>query len=202
MGGADCGKLPLSVTEMKMRRLLAWNVMTLDGYFEGTEPWSLGFHELVWGADLEALSEQQLRDAGLLLFGRKTYEGMAAYWTQESGNPIADAMNALPKAVISNTLGRADWNNTSLLTGDATERVRELKAQTAGDVYVFGSAELLAALLRHQLVDQYRICIAPVLLGQGNPLFKRQDVSSNLKLVETRGLGNGGVLLDYRPAAA
>lgn len=181
-----------------MRRLLAWNVMTLDGYFEGVEPWSLGFHELVWGAEMQALSEQQLRDAGLLLFGRKTYQGMAAYWTQQSGNPIADAMNALPKAVISNTLDMADWNNTSLLTGDAAERVRELKAQAGRDIYVFGSGELLAALLQHHLVDGYRICIAPVLLGQGNRLFKHQEALMNLYLVETRGFETGGVLLDYR----
>lgn len=181
-----------------MRRLLAWNVMTLDGYFEGTEPWSIDFHQLVWGDELEALSKRQLSDAGLLLFGRKTYEGMAAYWTKESGEPVADGMNALPKAVISNTLERADWNNTRLLSGDAAERVRELKGEVGGDIYVFGSAELLATLLRHQLVDQYRICIAPVLLGEGNPLFKQNAASAPLQLVETRGLKNGGVLLDYR----
>ncbi len=181
-----------------MRRLLAWNVMTLDGYFEGVEPWSIGFHQLVWGDDLEALSERQLSEAGLLLFGRKTYEGMAAYWTKESGEPIADFMNALPKAVVSNTLQRADWNNTRLLTGEGADRVRQLKAEPGGDIYVFGSAALLATLLQHHLVDQYRICIAPVLLGQGNPLFKQHAASEPLELVETRGLKNGGVLLDYR----
>ena len=185
-----------------MRRLLAWNVMTLDGCFEGTEPWSLGFHELVWGKDLEALSEQQLRDAGLLLFGRRTYTGMADYWMKESGNEIADSMNALPKAVISNTLGRADWHNTRLLIGDAADRVRELKAEDGKDIYVFGSADLLATLLQHGLVDGYRICIAPVLLGQGNPLFKRQEARLGLQLVEARALSNGGVLLDYRLAGS
>ena len=73
-----------------MRRLLVWNVMTLDGYFEGQEPWSLDFHQLVWGDELEALSRQQLRDAGLLLFGRRTYDGMASYW------PVAARPAKLP----------------------------------------------------------------------------------------------------------
>ena len=182
-----------------MRRLLAWNLMTLDGYFEGTEPWSLGFHELVWGKDLEAQGEQQMRDAGLLLFGRRTYEGMAAYWTKESGYPIAEGMNALPKAVVSNTLEKADWNNTRLLTGDASARVRELKAESGKDIYVFGSADLLATLLRHGLVDEYRVGIAPLLLGSGNPLFKKQETQAGLRLKQARALDNGGVLLDYVP---
>ncbi len=183
-----------------MRKLIAWNLMTLDGFFEGPEPWSLGFHELVFGEELQALSERQLEDAGLLLFGRKTYEGMASYWPNAEGEgAVTEAMNSLPKAVISNTLSSAEWNNTTLLKGDAAEQVRKLKAADGKTIYVFGSADLLATLLAEGLVDEYRLCIAPVLLGRGNPLFKTSDAQTKLDLVEARGLDNGGVLLTYRP---
>lgn len=182
-----------------MRKLIAWNVATLDGYFEEA-PWSIDFHSLVWGKDLQELSEEQLREAGLLLFGRRTYQGMANYW-QTSTEPEAAAMNALPKAVVSNTLERADWNNTRLLKGDGAELVRGLKAEEGGTIYVFGSAELLGSLLAAGLVDEYRLCIAPILVGKGTQLFKPQDKSMPLELVSARALDNGGVLMSYRPKA-
>ena len=164
-----------------MRKLIAWNVMTLDGYFEGPEPWSIDFHSLVFGKDLQELSDEQLAEAGLLLFGRKTYEGMAQYWPGAPESEAA-AMNNAKKAVISNTLQSADWKNTTLLKGDAVELVRGLKAEAGGPIYVFGSAELLASLLAYGLVDEYRLCIAPVLLGRGNPLFKSSDAKTGLEL--------------------
>ena len=183
-----------------MRQLIAWNVVTLDGYFEGTEPWAIDFHSLVWGEELNELSDRQLAEAGLLLFGRRTYEGMASYW-QGSTEPEAAEMNSLPKAVISNTLASADWNNSRLLKGDAVELVRGLKAEKGGTIYVFGSAELLSSLLAAGLVDEYRLCIAPILLGKGNPLFKQQEQRQLLELVSARPLSNGGVLMSYRPKA-
>ena len=125
-----------------MRRLVAWDLMTLDGYFEGRNPWDLGFHETVWGDELEAFSLEQGKEIGTLLFGRRTYEGMAGYWSQETG-AIADMMNSIDKAVATRTLDEATWNNTRLLKGEAAEAVRALKAEEGKDVYVFGSADLL-----------------------------------------------------------
>lgn len=185
-----------------MRKLIAWNVMTLDGYFEGDEPFSLDFHTLVWGPELEALSIQQLQEAGLLLFGRKTYEGMAAYWTSAEDEPVTGPMNTLPKAVISNTLTSADWNNTRLLKGDGVELVRGLKAEEGGTIYVFGSAELLAGLLAAGLVDEYRLGIAPILRGGGNKLFKPCVAQIGMELIQSRALAKGGMLLFYRPSNA
>lgn len=179
-----------------MRKLIAWNVMTLDGYFEGPEPWSLDFHALVFGRELQELSDEQLADAGLLLFGRKTYVGMAGYWPS-APDAQAVGMNAAPKAVISNTIEDAEWNNTRLLKGDAVELVRRLKAEEGGTIYVFGSADLLASLLAYGLVDEYRLCIAPILLGKGNPLFKTSEAQTGLALKSCKGLDNGGVLLTY-----
>lgn len=184
-----------------MRRLVTWNLMTLDGYFEGREPWSLGFHESVWGDELERFSIEQLGEVGTLLFGRKTYEGMADYWKAETGE-VADLMNAVPKAVVSRTLATADWNNTRLLKGEAVDAVRALKAEPGKDVYVFGSADLLGSLEEAGLVDERRICLAPVTLGAGHPLFKPSGLPLNLSLLEARPLTMGGVILRYGPRAS
>jgi len=182
-----------------MRRLVAWNLMTLDGYFEGGTPWDLAFHETVWGEELEAVSLAQDNEIGTLLFGRRTYEGMARYWATETGT-VADMMNSLEKAVASRTLDEATWNNTRLLKGDAVEAVEALKAEDGKDVYVFGSADLLASLLPAGLVDEYRLCIAPVVLGGGTPLFRPQDRQLRMRLESARPLKTGGTILTYTAA--
>ena len=176
-----------------MRRLVVWNLMTLDGCFEGSQPWDLGFHETVWGEELEQYSLQH--EAGTLLFGRRTYEGMYDYWSQATG-PIADMMNGIDKAVASRTLTEATWNNTRLLKGEAVETVRALKSEDGNDVFVFGSADLLDSLLGAGLVDEYRICLAPVVLGDGNPLFK-PGRKVNMRLQGSRQLKTGGMILTY-----
>jgi dihydrofolate reductase len=179
-----------------MRRLVVWNAMTLDGYFEGRNPWDLGFHETVWGDELHAFSLETGKAIGTLLFGRRTYEGMAGHWTMATG-PVADMMNAVEKAVATRTLDKATWNNTRRLKGDAVEAVRGLKAENGKDIYVFGSADLLASLLVAGLVDEYRVCVAPVVLGGGNPLFKPRDQQVKMRLESTRQLKTGGVILTY-----
>lgn len=179
-----------------MRRLIAWNMMTLDGYFEGPAPWDLGFHEAVWGDELEAFSLKQGQEIGTLLFGRRTYEGMASHWKTATG-AVADMMNSLEKAVATRTLETADWNNTCLLEGDAVDAVKGLKAETGKDIYVFGSADLLASLITAGLVDEYRVCVVPVVLGAGNPLFKSQDEAIRMRLTSARLLKTGGVILTY-----
>jgi dihydrofolate reductase len=183
-----------------MRRLVAWNVMTLDGYFEGAGPWQLDMHATVWGDDLEAFSLAQGAEIGTLLFGRRTYEGMRDYWTKEEG-PVADMMNGLDKAVASRSLAAADWNNSRLLKGEATETVRALKAEAGRDVFVFGSADLLASLMAEGLVDEYRLCLAPVVWGEGTPLFKPAGGRTHFRLRESRPLETGGLILFYERKA-
>jgi dihydrofolate reductase len=170
--------------------------MTLDGCFEGPKPWDLGFHETVWGDELEAFSLEQGKEAGTLLFGRRTYEGMAAHWTTATGE-VADMMNSIEKAVATRTLDKATWNNTRLLKGDAVEAVRRLKEEDGNDIYAFGSADLLASLLSAGLVDEYRFCVAPVVLGRGNPLFTPRDRQIKMRLESARPLKTGGVILTY-----
>ena len=97
-----------------MRKLIMWNLVTLDGFFEGAKPWDLDWHNEVWGEELEQFSLEQAQTAYTLLFGRLTYQGMAAYWTNATGD-IADFMNSVTKVVASRTLAQAEWNNTRLI---------------------------------------------------------------------------------------
>lgn len=187
-----------------MAKLIIWNVMSLDGAFEGATPWDLSMHETVWGPELEKLSKEQLADATVLLFGRATYEGMAEYWQSPEAvsgeGEIAAGMNNAPKAVVSTTLKSADWNNTRLLR--SIEDVAALKQQ-AGDknIFVFGSAKLTSSLRQAGLIDEYRLCIAPMLLGKtgGAPMFKPEDERQRLELIKAEPISGGGVLLFYRP---
>lgn len=179
-----------------MRKLIMWNLITLDSYFEGAQNWDLSFHESVWGEELEKLSIEQLHSADYLVFGRVTYEGMAAYWKNEKGE-IADLMNQLPKIVFSKTLSSADWNNTTLIKENAVEEIKKLKAQGSGDLFVFGSANLSETFINENLFDEYRIAIAPVILGSGRPLFKQGVTPNNLSLKSMQKLLTGGIVLKY-----
>ena len=183
-----------------MRRLVMWNVQTLDGYFEGKAPWDLEFHEAAWGEELQQFSLDQLKEIGAVLYGRATYEGMASYWAKATG-PTADAMNDLPKIVFSRTLDAATWKNTRLVRGDAADEIAELKRGEGKDLFVFGSAKLSDTLLRRGLFDELRICLAPVVLGTGVPLFKSGSPRQNLMLLESRPLATGGIILRYSAKA-
>lgn len=181
-----------------MRKLIMWNIITLDGYFEGDQSWDLPFHELVWGPELEQRSIEQLDQADYLLFGRVTWEGMAAHWIGADGE-VARRMNSVPKLVASNTLTSADWPQSTIISGDIGAEIRRLKSQEGKDIYVFGSADLSDTLIRENLFDEYRIGIAPAILGSGKPLFQSGSSPRNLHLVSTWPLENGGVVLTYRP---
>jgi len=182
--------------ERDMRKLFMWNLVSLDGFFEGAKSWDLGWHESVWGDELERLSIDQLKSADMLLFGRVTYEGMAGYWSSAKGE-IADRMNNIRKVVFSRTLEKASWNNTKLVKGNAAEEVAKLKEQNGKDLFIFGSANLSSTLMRHHLIDEYRLCLAPIVLGAGTPLFKASPETMKLKLIEARPLKSGGVILRY-----
>ncbi len=183
-----------------MRKLIMWNLVTLDGYFEGPQPWDLGFHEYAWGEELSQFSLEQGSEVGALLFGRATYEGMAAHWTTAKGE-TADFMNAVPKYVFSRTLDVADWNNSTLVKGDTVEAVARLKEQPGKDLLVLGSADLSATLIRHGLFDEYRIGLVPVTMREGRQLFMRDSEPLKLELLQSRPLGPRCLLLRYKPVA-
>jgi dihydrofolate reductase len=183
-----------------MRKLIMWNLITLDGCFEGEKSWDLSFHERVWGPELKQLSIEQLRSADCLVFGRVTYQGMASHWQTAEGE-VAGYMNSLPKVVCSRTLQTADWNNTTIAK-DAGAAIAKLKRQGDGDIFVFGSANLAETLMAANLFDEYRIGIAPVVAGAGRRLFSDGLKQQPLKLLEARPLSTGCVIVRYQAESA
>jgi len=184
-----------------MSRLIMWNVVTLDGFFDGATNWDLHWHESAWCDELQRFSVDQLRSADRLLFGRVTYEGMAAYWpTAEGEGEVTALMNAIPKVVFSHTLRDPEWANTTVAAGDAAQAVAGLKLDGTGDTLVFGSGQLSEALTRAGLFDEYRLVLAPVVLGKGRTLFDRGLDEFGLKLLEARPLSSGAVILRYQPS--
>lgn len=180
-----------------MRKLIMWNLVTLDGCFEGEKPWDLAWHELVWGEELEHLSIEQLGSADMLVFGRATYEGMAAYWTTAQGE-VADYMNSLPKVVCSRSLHTADWNNSILIKDDTVAAIEKLKQQGDGNMFLFGSANLSNTLINADLFDEYRIGIVPIILGKGRQLFTPEHKQQHLKLIENHNTSTDCVIVRYR----
>ncbi len=180
-----------------MRRLIMWNIISLDGYIEGPGR-DINWHNDIWGPELEKLSIEQGKEVGALLFGRVTYELMAGYWPTAEKTEIAAYMNALPKYVFSRSLKRADWNNTTIFNGDPAAEAAKLKREEGKDIFVFGSADLSSRLM--QLFDEFRIGVAPLMLGAGAPLFKRQDQKAKLKLLGADTHSTGVVILRYAPA--
>ena len=180
-----------------MRRLIVSNVMSLDGFFEGPN------HEFNWFTPDEeffAYAREMLRSVDTILFGRRTYEHMANYWPSAPRDEIADAMNSLPKVVFSSTLENAAWNNTRLIRGNISEEVTKLKSMPGKDMVILGGAMLASYLLEEGLIDEYRVVLAPLLLGKGNPLFKNIRQTIQLKLQKTRLLRSGVIVVYYQKA--
>lgn len=184
-----------------MAKVIAWNLVTLDGYFEGTEKWDLSFHNDAWGEELDALSKEFGKRAQCLVFGRVTHDGMKAYWTSAEANEDSEVtryMNALPKLVASRSIQSSNWNNTRV-TADIAGEIAKLRAAPGKDILVFGSAELIDALLAAKLIDELMLAVVPVRLGAGTPFFKAGGERQKLDLLETRPLKNGTVILRYAP---
>lgn len=181
-----------------MRKFIMWNLITLDGYFEGDKAWDLDFHEPVWGKELEGFSIEQSKSADMLVFGEATYKGMADYWTQAEGE-IAQFMNQIKKVVCSPDLERADWHNSTIVR-DAAAEIPKLKQEGDGNMLVFGSGNLSESLMKANLFDEYRLCVVPVFLGKGRRLFGEGLPYQKQELLEMQPLTTGGVILRYAPA--
>jgi dihydrofolate reductase len=188
-----------------MRKIILMMSVSLDGFFEGPE------RELDWHLvddELHRHFNDELRAMGAFLSGRVTYELMAGYWPTADLDPSSTAPEVefagiwrdMPKVVFSRTLQRAD-PNTTIMRDVVVEEIMELRAQPGGDL-VLGGANLAAAFMRHDLIDEYRLYVHPVLIGRGRPLFQPSDATMSLRLEETRTFGNGVVLLRYQRAEA
>lgn len=192
-------------------RLTVTSHLTLDGVMQSNgkpEPeLNDGFEQGGWQVpyfdqDLDRLTADWIAAADAFLLGRRTYELFAAYWSQvtDPGDPRATRLNALPKYVVSSTLDQVPWNNSSLLRGDLAGAVAQLKRQPGNELQVHGSAELIRALMKHNLVDEYRLLIHPVVLGDGGRLFARGTTPAALELVGTTTTSRGVVAHTYRPS--
>lgn len=183
-----------------MRKLISFNMMTLDGSFEGPNG-DISWHNT--DEEFGKFANEQTDTFGALLFGRVTFELMASYWSTPEAiknDPIvANLMNSLPKVVISRTLKKANWNNTQLVSDDVEGQVKKLKQLPGKDLAVFGSANLMVTLIAKELIDEHRVIINPIILGSGTPLFKSMKERSKLKLIATKVFKSGNVLLCYVP---
>jgi dihydrofolate reductase len=157
-------------------------------------------------AEFNEYAIDMLNSADALLFGRVTYDLMAGFWPTPDAiknDPIvAGKMNSLSKIVFSKTLKKADWNNTRLVKENIEEEIKKMKNQPGKDMALLGSGTIMSEFAQRGLIDEYRIMVNPIILGQGAPLFKGIKERINLKLVRTRTFRNGNVLLYYQPGAA
>ena len=179
-----------------MRNVIISMFVTLDGVMEAPDKWSFPF----WSDEQGKFKFDELAASDALLLGRVTYQGFAAAWPHmtEQAGAYADMMNGYPKFVVSTTLEELEWNNSRLIKGDIVEEVRKLKQQPGKDIVVFGSGDLVHTLMQHDLIDEYRLMIYPVIVGSGKPLFKGGSEKKVLRLVETKTFSSGVVVLTYR----
>lgn len=187
-----------------MRKLIVSEFVTLDGVMQdpgGAEGaphggWSMPY----WHEEIGKVKYDELFAADALLLGRVTYEGFAAAWPGRSDEAgFADRMNSIAKHVVSTTLKGAAWNNSHIIASEVAETVRALKEQEGQDILVAGSGQLIETLVANNLVDEFRLLVYPVALGDGKRLF-REGAYTPLKLVESRAIPNGVMLLRYQPA--
>jgi class 3 adenylate cyclase/dihydrofolate reductase len=192
--------------EDSMRKLIASEFVTLDGVMEapgheqhpdGKNAWALRHT----GEDQQRYKIEEVFEAGAILLGRVTYEIFAAFWpTAPNDDGFADRMNSIPKYVVSGSLRTAGWRNSIIIGGNPAEKIAELKRQPGGDILLFGSADLLNSLIKHDVIDEYRLMVFPVVLGSGKRLFRDATDITHLQLADSRTFESGVTVLTYRPA--
>jgi dihydrofolate reductase len=186
-----------------MRKIILSNLISLDGYFEGPNG-SLDWFKVE--KEFFAYAIEMLESVDTILFGRLTYQMMVEHWTSanalENDPIVASKMNSHAKIVFSRTLSSADWNNTTLIKdkiGEETLKLKQAEGQSAKDIVILGSGSIVNALASLGLIDEYRLILDPVILGGGKQLFKGIKDRIDLKLIKTKTLGSGVIILYYEP---
>jgi dihydrofolate reductase len=184
-------------------RIVVTEFVSLDGVVEdpgGAEDFKHGgwSFEIERGEEGNKFKLDETMSSEALLLGRVTYEGFAAAWPSREGE-FADKFNTMPKYVVSSTLENPEWNNTTVLKGDVAKEVAKLKEEQEGDIVVHGSPRLTQALLEHDLVDELRLMVYPVVLGSGKRLFGETSDKKTFRLVDSKVVGDGVTILVYAP---
>ncbi len=192
-----------------MRKIIVNTFLTLDGVMQAPggpaeDPtgvfayggWSVNYWDEIMG---QTMGEYMAEPFDLLL-GRKTYEIFAAHWPYSKEEPTASTLNNSKKYVASRTLKSVDWNNSTLIKGDVVEGIRQLKGQAGPDLSVQGSSNLIQTLLKHNLVDEFRIWIFPVVIGKGKRLFGSGAIPAGFKLIDSKVSNTGVIMARYQPA--
>ena len=193
-----------------MRMLRVIEFLSLDGVMQAPgspeEDTEGGFRHGGWQRPyfddvLGAAAAEGMAATAAYLFGRKTYEKMAAYWPMApADDPYAQHLNSAPKYVASTTAQTLEWQNSTPLEGDVADAVAKLKQQPGGNIAVLGSGQLVQTLIAHDLVDEYFLAVFPIVLGGGKRLFREEDSPRRLSLVDSKTTSTGAVVLTYRPA--
>jgi dihydrofolate reductase len=182
-----------------MRKLIVSEWMTLDGVFDADtmEHWFNPYHSDARGAYIKG----NIDTSDALVLGRMTYEMLAPYWSAQQNNEmgVAARLNSLPKYVVSSTLEKAAWTNSTIVRGKVTEAIAELKQQPGQDILIMGSAHLVHSLIEADLIDEYRFLFQPIVVGTGKRFFKEGMHTPGLRLVNSQTFELGVVLLCYEP---
>jgi len=192
-----------------MGKIVVTEFVSLDGVMEdpgGSEDHRHGgwTFEIDRGEEGDKFKLDELYEAEAQLLGRVTYEGFAAAWPSREENPggFAEKMNSMPKYVVSSTLQEASWSNSTILRGELADEVAKLHREIDGTILVAGSAQLVQGLLERDLVDELRLMVFPVVLGEGKRLFGDVSAKKPLRLLGSKAVGDGVLILTYEPAAS
>ncbi len=180
-----------------MRKIIVSNMVSMDGFIarpNGEIDW------FVWDNELERRTIEMMGTIDTILFGRVTYEMMASYWPNATvDNPyIKERMNSLSKIVFSRTLDKVEWNNSSLVSEIDPKRILRMKRMAGKNIVIFGSGKIVSAMALLGLIDEYRIIVNPIILGDGKSMFKGLKESQKLKLIDTMQFGSGVAILSYQ----
>jgi dihydrofolate reductase len=189
--------MPGRTKEVFMRRVVAVELVSVDGVMESPETWAFPYSN----EEMEEANASGMSASDALLLGRVTYEALAAFWPkQPGGTPMVDYINSVAKYVVSGSLEEPlGWNNSTLIEGNVAEDIAELKRRPGKDITILGSGALVRSLLRAGLLDELRLMIHPVILGRGKRLFEEGDDRRALELVDSKTFGTGVLYLAYRP---
>lgn len=179
-----------------MRKLIVSEFISLDGVIEAPQNWHFPFVT----DDMQQEVMKGINEPEAFLYGRRTYEEFAGFWptVEDGGSGLANKLNSAPKYVVSTTLDKADWNNTTIIKSNVVDEIRKLKQQGDGMIGLTGSATLIESLLDAGLIDEYQLFVHPVVVGSGKRLFK-EGSKATLKLVGSKPFQGGVILLRYQP---